>query len=326
MKTWEGKIMKIMLSKTFFFAVIVLFIGAGFVPSISSDVTSLGAGNTLHVGGSGAGNYTTIQSAIDDANAGDTVFVYNGTYHENILIRKSISLIGEDRKNTFIIGDSLKENVVRVEAGSVLINNFTIKNSDNGIYVGVEDSTNIIISNNIIVDNSDAGIKFFYSSQNAIIKNNISHNNYGIDCNGFWDSVVSYNNINNNNDVGIVFGKNETIEWHHINNNDVGIEFNSSILAGTFNNTISYNNICNNIRGVRLYVTHMNYFNHNNFISNIILDATFGWEFYDNWNYNYWDRPRFLPKPIFGYAPGFIPWVMFDWHPAQEPYDIPAIN
>ena len=293
--------MKIMLSKTFFFAVIVLFIGAGFVPSISSDVTSLGAGNTLYVGGSGAGNYTTIQSAIDDANAGDTVFVYNGTYHENILIRKSISLIGEDRKNTFIIGDSWKENVVKVEADSVLINNFTIKNSDNGIYVGGGDRTNIIISNNIIVDNSDAGIKFFYSSQNAIIKNNISHNNYGIDCNGFWDSVVSYNNINNN---------------------DVGILFLSSILAGTFNNTISYNNICNNIRGVRLYNSGAN-FNHNNFISNIILDATFAWEFYDNWNYNYWDKPRFLPKPIFGYAPGYIPWVMFDWHPAKEPYDIP---
>ena len=36
--------------------------------------------NTLYVGGSGEGNYTKIQDAIDDASDGDIVFVYNGTY------------------------------------------------------------------------------------------------------------------------------------------------------------------------------------------------------------------------------------------------------
>ena len=49
-------------------------------------------GKTLYVGGSGAGNYTTIQSAIDAASDGDTVFVCRGTYYENILIDKNISL------------------------------------------------------------------------------------------------------------------------------------------------------------------------------------------------------------------------------------------
>ncbi|MCK4443471.1 MAG: hypothetical protein KAW09_02940, partial [Thermoplasmata archaeon] len=38
---------------------------------------------TLFVGGSGPGNYTTIQGAIDAASLQDTVFVYNGTYLEN---------------------------------------------------------------------------------------------------------------------------------------------------------------------------------------------------------------------------------------------------
>jgi hypothetical protein len=31
--------------------------------------------------------------------------------------------------------------------------------------------------------------------------------------------------------------------------------------------------------------------------------------------HNYWDQPRILPKPIFGY----LPFVQFDWLPAREP-------
>ena len=64
-------------------------------------------GKTLYVGGSGAGNYTTIQSAIDDANSGDTVFVYSGIYFENVIVNKTISLTGEDRNSTIIDGLSL---------------------------------------------------------------------------------------------------------------------------------------------------------------------------------------------------------------------------
>ena len=52
-----------------------------------------------------------------------------------------------------------------------------------------------------------------------------------------------------------------------------------------------------------------------------ILGKPLGWF---NLDENYWNRPRFLPKPIFGSRGfiGIIPWVQFDWHPAKEPYDI----
>ena len=55
---------------------------------------------TLYVGGGGPGNYTTIQIALDAASAGDTVFVYNGTYYENLVIKKNIALIGENKNTT----------------------------------------------------------------------------------------------------------------------------------------------------------------------------------------------------------------------------------
>ena len=49
-----------------------------------------------------------------------------------------------------------------------------------------------------------------------------------------------------------------------------------------------------------------------------------------NWEENYWNRPRTLPKAIIGFikiSPILQAWgiparLQFDWHPASEPYDI----
>ena len=90
--------------------IIVLFIGMSITPSTGTTLKQKSSiltirGNTLYVGGSGPDNYTTIQGAINDANDGDTVFVYNGTYYENIVVDKSINLVGEDNEKTTIDGN-----------------------------------------------------------------------------------------------------------------------------------------------------------------------------------------------------------------------------
>ena len=67
-------------------SIIFLFIGLSVNPAISvfktpssSDVRKRlhREGNTLYVGGSGPGNFSHIQDAIDAASPGDTVFVYD---------------------------------------------------------------------------------------------------------------------------------------------------------------------------------------------------------------------------------------------------------
>ena len=44
----------------------------------------------------------------------------------------------------------------------------------------------------------------------------------------------------------------------------------------------------------------------------------------NEWNENYWGQPLDAPKRIIGRIGyfGIIPWLNFDEHPAQEPYDI----
>ena len=87
------------------------------------------APTTLYVGGGGGGNYSKIQWAIDNSTTGDSVYVYNGTYYENVIVNKTINLTGESRDNTIIdAGDS--GIVVYVNASWVNITGFNVTGCD----------------------------------------------------------------------------------------------------------------------------------------------------------------------------------------------------
>jgi parallel beta-helix repeat protein len=167
------------------FGIIVLFIGASIVSAFNinpaNDSKPMNRGNWLYVGGSGPGNYTTIQSAIDAASPGDTVFVYSGTYYENVGVDKTINLIGEN-KNTTIIDASGGVNAIVIESCSnVLIENFSVKNAagshPNGNGIIILSSNNCdynTISNCLVYDNDNDGVliypsKLKYADYNTII-------------------------------------------------------------------------------------------------------------------------------------------------------------
>ena len=155
------------------------------------------SGNTLYVGGTGHGNYTKIQDAIDNASDGDTVFVFNGTYYEYVNMNKSINMIGEDKETTVIDGSG-NYTVVYVETNWINISGFTIQNSE---YWGIvlEWCKFNTISDNIISDNV-YGLFLHHSHCNTITGNYIFSNSYyGISlyqlCN---NTIISNNNYNSN--------------------------------------------------------------------------------------------------------------------------------
>ena len=81
-----------------------------------------------------------------------------------------------------------------------------------------------------------------------------------------------------------------------------------------------------NQRGMFLNGAYFNEITENNFINN---DRHFGFEivFLNTIDSNYWERlVNIGPKPILGKLILLIPipWLIIDWHPAQEPYDIEA--
>jgi len=280
---------------------IIVFLVISSVPySILSNEISTGTfdGNTLYVGGTSPGNYSRIQDAIDNASDGDMVFVYSGTYFENVIVDKSIVLVGKDRNSTIIDGLN-KSIVIHVKVESVSIESFTIRNGTNGVY-NYYDKT--IISHNIIINN-DKGIKSSYSKNVNITGNIISKNNYGITFYRTYDSIIKGNHILSNKKIGILFDL-ATIPG-----------------LGCENNTVTYNIIQKNTMGIYLSDSPYNNINYNNFYQNIV-DASFEYSVGNNWNHNYWNRPRILPKPVIGTIYYYFPWVNFDWHPARESYGI----
>ena len=167
-----------------------------------ADAVLLG-GNTLYVGGSGPNNYTKIQDAIDNASDGDIIFVYSGMYSENVVIRKSIALIGENRNNTIIDGGGSGD-VVYVTSDNVTITGFTLQNSGSDLRdagIGLHAAQGLHIENNIIVNNNDDGVYIWYSNHCTICGNIIGGNSYnGIGLRYSSNCTITSNTISNNGD------------------------------------------------------------------------------------------------------------------------------
>jgi parallel beta-helix repeat protein len=109
-------------------------------------------------------DYLSIQDAINNAVDGDTVYVKKGTYVENPIVNKSVSLVGEDRDATIIdVTAGLK-----VQKDNVTITGLTIYDGWQGITVSANYSK---ISGNKIT-NCQYGIVLL-SSQNSTVTENI---------------------------------------------------------------------------------------------------------------------------------------------------------
>jgi parallel beta-helix repeat protein len=318
--------------------IILLFIGMSISSStgfnaVEQSNTPLN-GKTLYVGGSGPGNYTKIQDAIDNTSDGDTVFVYNGTYFENVVVNKSINLIGEDRNSTVIDGMGKSESILLITVNNITIKYFKIQNSSsiNGVYAGIyirKDIENIIIDNNIIQNNFRGIFVHFNNRDITIINNLIFSNHVGIRIQGINSKI--FNNSIIDNDWGIdLLSIGDTIVGNTISGSTYGIILTG---GGFFCNIIS-NNISNNQIGVQLYTSSSNKFKRNNFIGNEIsvrfeIDIPF---FINRWLGNYWDdignKKIYVIKGIWNFFwlnpmyPKEIIWYYFDFFPAQEPYDI----
>ena len=57
---------------------------------------------TIIVSKDGNGEFEKIQDAINISKNNDIIYVYSGVYHENIIINKSINLIGNGSKFSII--------------------------------------------------------------------------------------------------------------------------------------------------------------------------------------------------------------------------------
>jgi parallel beta-helix repeat protein len=98
--------------------------------------------------------YSTIQEAINHAYYGDIVFVSSGTYYENVVVNKTLNLIGEDPETTVIDGGGVGD-VVNVTADNATVMGFKMRNGACGIMLHRAQNCNV--TGNNIADNRDYG-------------------------------------------------------------------------------------------------------------------------------------------------------------------------
>jgi parallel beta-helix repeat protein len=165
----------------------------------------------------------SIQTAVDRADAGDTIFLLNGFYLETVTLKDNISLIGESISKTIIHGNG-REPVIKA-ADKTLIKKCTIENGSTGIKC---ENTANIIEQVLIKDNKETGIHCLITLPN--IRNCIIYRNAwtGIFCESTRsiNTSIEHNIISENGYCGIkLSGRGEVLIINNVflNNKEFGI-------------------------------------------------------------------------------------------------------
>ena len=299
-------------------------------------------------------NCSTIDSDVAgiEINYSSNITIENCYFFDS----KFEGLLIESCNNVEIIDNNFSHNgrdgIRQWKSSNLNISNNFFEFNDCGIYI-FEILEDFFISNNLFVNN-EIGIRSRYcydignyfdnrfesniigislvgeSSQriynNIINKNNLS----GISLSGVDSSYITNNSIISNNITGIIIDSSST--QNKVFSNIIKDHISGIVIMKSDNNLIYSNIIEKNFNSFFLEEANYNIIQNNNIFFSPFLASFFN-SYNTSWMGNYWNRPRFFKKCIFGvdfYWPGYPPepptitlLINFDYNPAVKPYDIP---
>jgi parallel beta-helix repeat protein len=185
--------------------VLGMFVGLISFDDDDNSITYNAKADTLFVypGGESSGNYSSIQNAIDNASEGDTIRVFEGMYFENVIVNKSVNLIGNltfgAGSNMTVINASFSGDGLYISADNVTIKGFVLAFSGFGF--------------------NDSGIELNNVENCSITGNALMLNNYGIWLNETENCTIKNNYFMENSvGMGIYTSTNDTYMSNYFDN------------------------------------------------------------------------------------------------------------
>src|SRR4029077_18054240 len=190
-------------------------------------------------------DYSTIESAVTAANAGDTILVAGGRYNESIVIDKSLNLTGASSSGSIINATGTgRAAVTIVNAFYGAIQGFTIIDHDffnNSLTIS--GSSHVTVSGNRMTASMESNGTYVYESSDVtIMANTFTGNLYGVAVQGGFSNLVEANNSTGNVAGLAVFGSQaDKVTDNVFRHGSFGLR-----LLGSSGNIIARNVIANN--------------------------------------------------------------------------------
>ncbi|MGP8330132.1 MAG: NosD domain-containing protein [Methanosarcinaceae archaeon] len=246
-----------------------------------------------HDGGAFTASTTPIQAAVDNASIGETIYVWNGSYIENVNVNTQLTLQGEGANLVNVTAASTSDHVFEITANYVNIAGFNVtgatgtdmvgiylserqycnikNNNVSGNYYGIylSSSSNNNLTNNTVDLNNKQGIYLSTSSNNMLTNNTANSNSKnGI----FLYPSCNFNTITNNtanlnaaNGIYLSVSSNNALKNNTANSND---GYGILLLSSSNSNMVMNNTVSSNSYGIVLYNS-----NTNNIISSNIANS-----------------------------------------------------
>jgi len=219
-------------------------------------VAEEGSGKIITVDDDGGADYTRILDAIDNATEGDTIRVWSGVYREEVVVNRSISLVGNGSEKSIIYENSSSDIGVKITADRVNFSGFMISG---GWEYWVRYTTGISVESDYV----------------HIFENNFTECRYGIDVHGFHNIVEKNTCWANEYGICLRGSKNTTISGNLCLNNTHGIQLTTTKADLSEDNTLA-NNSCikNSFNGIEIIGSGSTVLINNNCSSNTISGIT----------------------------------------------------
>ena len=213
----------------------------------------------------GPADFSSIQDAVISPLVadGDGIYVHNGTYCENVVVNKTLTLVGETKEA--IIEGNLTGPVVLVGADNVTLTGFSIRNSGSGSFdagIKLSYAKNCRIDGNNITAN-DCGITLEHSSNNTISENTMVNRHHGILLTQSSSNNITRNTVTSNMILGMWgIDLDGYSDRNSISANSITKGWQGLSLSGSCNN-VTGNNIAYNQYGAIIGGSNNNIFGNN---------------------------------------------------------------